>query len=140
MHPPFDLLFRECTNDYKIADTNIIIEKGTQLFFPITAPHYDPKYWCEPAKFLPDRFADDQMSFKNSLDKPYLTFGDGPRNCIGMRLGKLQAKIGICLLLRKYSFQLGAQHIKNPFKLDPKSPVRAPVNGIELIVKRRPAI
>lgn len=43
MHPPFEVIFRECTKDYTIADTNIVIEKGTQLFFAITAPHYDPK-------------------------------------------------------------------------------------------------
>lgn len=137
MHPPFDLLFRECTKNYKIPDTNIIVEKGTQLFFTVTAPHYDAKYYDQPDKFMPERFTDDQVSNKNSVNAPYLTFGDGPRNCIGLRLGKLQAKIGLCLLLRKFSFEFGAQNRNDEFKLDPKSPVRALVNGIELKIKAR---
>lgn len=137
MHPPFDLIFRECTKKYKIPDTNMIIEKGTQLFFSVTAPHYDPKYYDQPDKFIPERFNDDQMSNKNSVNMPYLTFGDGPRNCIGLRLGKLQAKIGLCLLLRRFSFELRNPNKNNEFKLDPKSSVRSLVDGIELRVKAR---
>lgn len=137
MHPPFEVIFRECTKDYTIADTNIVIEKGTQLFFAITAPHYDPKYYEEPNKFMPERFTDDQMSNKNSVNAPYLTFGDGPRNCIGLRLGKLQAKVGICLLLRRFSFELGEDQASEQFKFNPKSTVRAPVGGLKLKVKTR---
>lgn len=137
MHPPFEVIFRECTKDYKIADTNIVIEKGTQLFFAITAPHYDPKFYEQPKTFLPERFTDDQMFNKNSANMPYLVFGDGPRNCIGLRLGKLQAKVGICLLLRKFSFELGSKNTNKEFKFDPKSTVRAPVGGCNLRVKTR---
>lgn len=137
MHPPFEFYTRECTKDYKVEGTNVVIEKGTPVFFSILGPQYDPKYYKDPELFNPDRFKDDQRANKNSLDCPYLTFGDGPRNCIGMRLGKIQAKIGVCLLLKNFSFTLGEQHINKPLILNPISGVRAPISGINLKIQPR---
>lgn len=74
---------------------------------------------------------------KNSSDKPYLTFGDGQRNCIGMRLGKLQAKVGICILLRKFSFELGEKIAKHGFELSSKSAVKTPIGGMNLKITTR---
>lgn len=68
---------------------------------------------------------------------PYYAFGDGPRNCIGMRLGKLQTKIGLCLLLRKFAFEFDDKHGSNAFKLDPRGIIRIPVNGLNLKVNAR---
>lgn len=79
-HPPFDILNRECTTEYKVAGTDIVIEKGTTLYFSITAPHYDPQYYPEPDRFSPERFIDDPNLNKNSSQVPYLAWGDGPRN------------------------------------------------------------
>lgn len=55
----------------------------------------------------------------------------------GMRLGKIQAKLGVCLLLRKFSFELGEQHVNKELVLDPISGVRAPISGINLRIKIR---
>lgn len=137
MHPPFDLISRQCTKDYKIADTEIIIEKGTPILFTVTGPHYDPKYYKDPTKFIPKRFINEQSANKNSMKMPYLSFGDGPRNCIGMRLGKMQSKIGVCILIRKFVFELGTQHVDKKLKLETTTLVRTPVNGIVLKVKAR---
>lgn len=115
----------------------MVIEEGTQILISVTGPQYDPKYYDQPNRFTPERFTDDTNVNKNSLERPYLSFGDGPRNCIGMRLGKMQSKIGVCLLLRKFSFELGNQHIGKDLVLDPKMGVRAPINGIDLKVKTR---
>lgn len=115
----------------------MIIEKGTPIFISVTGPHYDPKYYADPRRFNPDRFKDDQNVNKNSQTIPYLSFGDGPRNCIAARLGKIQAKIGVCLVLKNFSFELGEQHINKPLVLNPMSGVRAPISGIKLIVQPR---
>lgn len=51
MHPAFDFMARECTRDYKIPNTNLIIEKGTPIYFSITGSLYDPKSYENPEIF-----------------------------------------------------------------------------------------
>lgn len=136
-HPPFDVLNRECTKEYKVAGTDMIIEKGTTLYFSITAPHYDDEYYPNPEQFLPERFIDDPNLNKNSSDKPYLAWGDGPRICPAVKMGKIQAKIGICLLLRKFAFELGKQHTDGGLNTHPGAIVRIPIGGVQLKVKAR---
>lgn len=136
-HPPFDILNRECTTEYEVAGTDIVIEKGTTLYFSITAPHYDPQYYDEPDRFSPERFIIDLNLNKNSSQVPYLAWGDGPRNCIAIKMGKIQAKIGICLLIRRFAFELGDQHVGGGFNTHPGAIVRIPIGGIKLKVKAR---
>lgn len=136
-HPPFDLLYRLCTKDYKIADSDIIIEKGTPIFCSVTGSQYDPKHWTDPDEFIPERFADEKSFNKNTADTPYLTFGDGPRNCIGLRFGKLQAKIGICVLLRKFSFELGESIANKKLEFEPLAESRIVIGGVPLKIKLR---
>lgn len=137
LHPPFPFNMRKCTKDYKIPNTNVVIEEGTILFFSMTGLQYDPKYYDEPAKFKPERQSEAYKAGKTFVDMPNLTFGDGPRNCLGMRFGKLQSKIAIVLLLRKFRFELDDQHKNMELKLNPYSPTPYPINGINLRVFNR---
>lgn len=132
MHPAFEFFSRECTKDYEISDTGMIIEKGTPIMFSVTGSQYDADYYDQPYTFNPDRFKNDQTANKNSPYMPYIAFGDGPRTCIGMRLGKTQAKVGICLLLRTFSFSLGEQHVNKELEFSTKSLSRTSKSGIKL--------
>lgn len=137
MHPPFAILNRECNTDYKIAGTNITIEKGTTLYFSITAPHYDPQYYDEPEKFSPERFISDPNLNKNSSNIPYWAWGDGPRKCPAIKMSQVQAKIGICLLLRKFALKLGDRHVNGKLDMHPGVILRLPIGGIQLKVIAR---
>lgn len=64
-------------------------------------------------------------------------FSAGPRNCLGLRLGKLQSKIAIILLLQKFKFELADQHKNTELKIDPMSVVLATIGGLNLKVMRR---
>lgn len=137
MHPPLTSIQRTCSKEYKIPDSNIVIEKGTMVMFSATGLHYDPKYYDEPKKFKPERYSDTHKSDKSFIERPNLAFGDGPRNCLGMRMGKLQSKIGVVLLLQKFRFELADEHKNTELKFNPVSFVLVPINGINLIAFRR---
>lgn len=57
------------------------IPKDGLIVIPFAGIHYDPKYYPNPEKFDPERFAEDNKS--SIVPGSYLPFGIGPRNCIG---------------------------------------------------------
>ena len=74
-------LSRECTKEYRMPDTKLTLEKGTEIIIPNQALQFDPQYFPEPQKFDPERFSEEA---KNSRPRcVYLPFGEGPRICIG---------------------------------------------------------
>lgn len=137
MHAPFGVLNRQCTKDYKLSDSSLVIEKGSMIVISVNGIQYDEQYYDNPEKFQPERFVDKHNGSKSSVEMPFLAFGDGPRNCLGLRLGKLQSKLGVITLLRKFRFELDEQHQNKELKLNPKSPSKCPVNGINLKVFSR---
>lgn len=137
MHPPFGVLTRQCTKNYKLPNSNAIIEKGTMIMLSVAGIQSDPKYYENPEKYLPDRFSSAAVADKNFVNMPFLTFGEGPRVCLGAQLGKLKVKLAIVHLLQKYEFELGNVHIDKELKFHPKSLVKFVVGGINLKVKAR---
>lgn len=135
LHPPFPVISRMCTKTYKIPETDVIIEEGTTLLFSAIGLQYDPKYYEQPNAFIPERYNDTQG--KSFIEMPNLVFGEGPRNCIGIRFAKLQPKIAITLLLRKFRFELADVHKNTELKLNPACVVLTPINGVNLKVYRR---
>ncbi|XP_016960477.2 probable cytochrome P450 6a14 [Drosophila biarmipes] len=95
-------LVREANRDYKVPGTDIVIDKGSNILIPVYNIHHDPDIYSQPEKFDPSRF--DPEAVKSRHPMAYLPFGDGPRNCIGLRFGKIQAKIGLVSLLRHFKF------------------------------------
>lgn len=118
--------------DYSIDGSHIVIEEGTSIIIPVAAIHLDPKYFPDPNEFQPERFDDETVANKSFTEMPYMPFGDGPRICIGLRLAKLQIKIGLVLLLQKFRFELDRQHIGKELKIDPRSIAKLPIGGINL--------
>nr|XP_022910875.1 cytochrome P450 6a2-like [Onthophagus taurus] len=116
-YPPTPILPRTCTKDYKFED-GVEIKKGTSVFINIFSMHRDEDYFSDPEKFDPDRFSDEN---KDKI-KPfsYIPFGEGPRICIGLRFGLMQAKVGLTLLLKNYKLH-PQENIKYPMDFDPKA-------------------
>nr|QFR37026.1 cytochrome P450 6NQ1 [Forficula auricularia] len=92
-YPPLPFLDREVNRDYKIPDTNIVLEKGTPLYVSLEGLHYDPEYFPNPDVFDPERFSEKMKNSRPAF--AYLPFGEGPRNCIGSRFGLMVTK---CIL------------------------------------------
>lgn len=81
-YPPLPFLDRICVEDYKIPDSEVVIEKGTQIFIPLyNGLHYDEKYFSNPTKFDPERFTEESIKTRHPFS--LLPFGEGPRSCLG---------------------------------------------------------
>lgn len=123
---------RECIEDYKIPGTHVTIEKGTSIIIPTFALHNDEKFFPNPKKFDPTRFYSENIAGKSMIDMPYLPFGDGPRTCMGQRMGRMFVKVGICSILQKFYVSLDDRHIGREIKLSVNI---HPVGGIHLKLK-----
>ncbi|KAF7283050.1 hypothetical protein GWI33_001526, partial [Rhynchophorus ferrugineus] len=104
MYPPLAILPRVCTRNYRIPNTDVIIEKDTSLRISVWGLHTDPEYFPEPLKFNPDRFSPENKHKINP--HAYIPFGDGPRQCLGMRFALLESKLGLAVLLKDFNFSL----------------------------------
>lgn len=71
-----------CNKAYKIPETNITLEPGTLVQIPVQGIQRDPELYPNPDKFDPERFCD---GGKDPM-RPFFTFGEGPRNCIGKNI------------------------------------------------------
>jgi cytochrome P450 family 6 len=129
MHPPATQTNRKCLEDYKIPGQDVIIEKGTTVIIPIMGIHYDKEYYPEPEKFDPERFTDENKRLRHNF--AHIPFGEGPRNCIGMRFGLLQSKMGLVSLLKNYNFTVNKKTME-PLQYKPNHFVLAAQGDIWL--------
>ncbi|KAL5285748.1 hypothetical protein ACFFRR_007435 [Megaselia abdita] len=127
------VLTRMTQENYVVPNTKHVIEKGVMVMIPVDAIHHDEEIYPEPYKFDPDRFTDDEIKSRHPMT--WLPFGDGPRNCIGLRFGKMQAKIGLIALLSKFKFSVCSK-TEEPVTLDPKPFILSPLNGVHLKVEK----
>ncbi|CAF1688908.1 unnamed protein product [Rotaria sp. Silwood1] len=100
-YPPFIRFDRVASCDYQLG--NYHIPKGSIINVPVYPIHHDPNVWSDPEKFIPERFLPAEKAKRHPMT--YLPFGDGPRNCIGMRFALSEAKLGIAKALRLVEFQ-----------------------------------
>ncbi|KAK9507339.1 hypothetical protein O3M35_007218 [Rhynocoris fuscipes] len=100
LHSPVTLITRECTKNYKMPGSDLIIEKGTIIHMTPNGVQLDPKYYPEPEKFKPERFLNQEQIIGGS----FFPFGLGPRTCIGMGLAYGEMKLVTAKLLQRYEF------------------------------------
>jgi len=89
MYPPVAGVVRRTIKPYEIAGHKL--EAHTVVQTSILANHYLEKYWREPFKFNPMRFAEGRQEHKQH---PYLwaPFGGGAHKCIGLHFADMLFK------------------------------------------------
>lgn len=132
-YPPVTMLQRASVNDYQVEGTNVVIKKGQLLFIPAYAIQNDPDIFPNPKKFDPERFSPEEQAKRSPY--AFLPFGQGPRNCIGLRFGIMQAKIGLALLLSNFKFEPCSKSV-NPIRFAHDLPILTPKDGVYLRVTR----
>ncbi|CAG9827994.1 unnamed protein product [Diabrotica balteata] len=131
MHPPGSGIGRICNKDYKIPDTDLVIEKGVRVLVPILALHRDPVHYPDPEVFDPERFNEENKAKRHPF--AYIPFGEGPRMCIG-KFGLLQTKVGIVTIIKDFSVTLNKK-TQLPIKYAPNAVVTSVAGGVWLNIE-----
>ncbi|XP_060066281.1 cytochrome P450 3A2-like [Ylistrum balloti] len=105
MYPPAMRFERVCVKTTKVKD--ITIPAGMAVSVPVYAMQNDPDVWGKPDVFNPQRFSPAEKAKHDPLD--YIPFGYGPRNCIGMRLALLEAKMATVHVVRNFRLSVGSK-------------------------------
>uniref|UniRef100_A0A183BIY2 Cytochrome n=1 Tax=Globodera pallida TaxID=36090 RepID=A0A183BIY2_GLOPA len=113
MFPVAPKINRECNSDCVI--NGVPFQKGDLVSVPVYFIQHDEAFFPEPDQFDPERFMPAQKTTHDPL--AFLTFGLGPRNCIGMRFAEFQMHVALALVVRRFRFIPGPNTTKYPPKL-----------------------
>lgn len=132
-YPPVPALQRIAQADYKVTNTKLVIEKGTTVMIPAYQIQHDHRYYPNPEKFDPDRFRPELWKARHPMT--FLSFGDGPRNCIGLRFGRMQSRVGLAMLLKNYRFEV-SKKTPIPMKFSKSGGILSPLDGMHLKITK----
>ncbi|CAK1542623.1 unnamed protein product [Leptosia nina] len=132
-YPPMRALFRRCNRDYKVPNTDLVIEAGTLIFIPIHAIQMDPDIFEDPEKFDPERFTPEKKGKMHPCH--WMPFGEGPRKCLGLRQGYIQSKMALVKLLSNYELLLDSK-TQEPLRVKATSFPCAPEGGVWIKLRR----
>ena len=89
-------IMRVCTKDYRIPDTDFTIKKG--MMVNVLSTCFATECFFNPEELDPDNFDP-----KNNPNKfGFSGFGQGPRNCVGMRYAYIALKLALIKTITKY--------------------------------------
>jgi len=129
LFPPAPIISRRALRDTELAGKPI--RAGTQIIIPIYAIQRHRRYWADPDRFDPTRFAPENEAKLSRYH--YMPFGAGPRICIGMAFAMIEAVAILATLVRSANFAI----VPGP---EPEAVSRVtlrPANGMPLKVTLR---
>ncbi|XP_065219295.1 cytochrome P450 4C1-like [Planococcus citri] len=83
-----------------ILKDGVIIPPNTFIMPLIHVANQDPDVYENPQKWDPEHFS--EQAIKNRPKNSFMSFGHGPRSCIGIRYAMVTVKTSIAYLLRDY--------------------------------------
>lgn len=105
LYPPTWLYVRVAHDDDTLP-SGATVAAGTKIYLCPWVVHHDARWWLEPAKFDPQRFADSAAEGRPRY--AFFPFGAGPRVCIGEPLARLEGVLAVSEILRQYHLELAA--------------------------------
>src|SRR5207249_4471092 len=99
---PVMLLPRGVVSDFEFG--GYWVSPGTSAFLAVAGGDHLPTVFDDPERFDPDRFLPPREEDKRT---PYglVTFGGGPRICLGINFAQVEATALVAHVVRKYSLE-----------------------------------
>ena len=109
---------------------------GMLFMVPFLCIHHDKDVWGADAdEFRPGRFANGIFKASASDDAPaFFPFGWGQRTCVGQNFAMLEAKMGLAMILQRFSFELSSSYAHAPFPVG----LLHPEHGAQIMLRRLP--
>jgi cytochrome P450 len=100
--PAAGLITREASEDVEIGGWRV--PRGAMLRITPYAVHHDPRWFPDPERFDPDRFAPGRV--EQMPRGAYVPFGIGPRVCIGSMFATIEMTLIAAMLLQRFRFAM----------------------------------
>ncbi|XP_055692002.1 probable cytochrome P450 6g2 [Lutzomyia longipalpis] len=109
------------------------IPRGMPVYIPVVGIHRDPKFYPDPLTFNPERFRVNERGDRNQY--VFLSFGQGPRGCIGARFGMLQVKLALISVLKSFRVEC-CDTTPRTIRISKKSLIMQSEDPINLIFRK----
>ena len=100
-YPPTPGVFtRRATADVQIGQW--LVPKGSLVTTLSVLPQHDERWFAQPERFDPSRFAANAPPIERGA---YFPFGTGPRVCIGQGVAVMQMSLTLAMLLQRFTLR-----------------------------------
>lgn len=128
LFPPVWGIKREARQDLTVGGYRL--RRGTQILISQYAVHRDPRWYADPERFRPERWASGmEQQRPRYADFP---FGGGPRLCIGHEFAMTEAVLVLASIARRFRLRVAPGH---PVPL-PSITLQL-THGLRMVVSRR---
>lgn len=123
LYPPACHIPRSARRDDTVLGRRIAA--GDDVLLPTWVVHRDGRWWPDPLRFDPDRFATGRQAGRHRY--AYLPFGGGPRACIGAQLALVEMTLAVAALVGAFELRTraGLPPLFPGVTLRPRGPVLA---------------
>jgi cytochrome P450 len=129
LFPPAWVIGRQPKEDFEIGGFRI--PAGTIVMMSPWVIQRDPRFWSDPLRFDPERWAPDAEAARHRF--AYFPFGAGPRKCIGEAFAWMEGVLVLAALARRWRARLVPGH---PVATRPLITLR-PRHGMRMSLERR---
>jgi cytochrome P450 len=127
LYPPAWAIGRLATKDHEIG--GYVVPDGSLVLLSQYAMHHDARFFPEPERFDPQRWATDAREARPQFS--YFPFGGGPRRCIGEAFAWMEGILLIATLAQKWRMRLVPDQrveVRPVITLRPKHGIRMTVS------------
>lgn len=131
LYPPAWIQGRQAQADVTVAGH--AVRRGQVVFVSQWVTHRDPRWWPDPERFDPDRFAAGRRD-----ERPrwaYFPFGGGSRVCVGEAFAWAEAVIAVAVVARQWDLTAADE---GPVLLEPGITLR-PAVRVAVVPRSRPS-
>ncbi|MFC7078416.1 cytochrome P450 [Haloarcula halophila] len=100
LFPPVHAIPRVTTTEVSLGEHTI--PRDTEVLLAVWNLHRDGRFYDDPETFRPERWVD---TTPRERGYEYVPFGAGPRICIGRHFARLEMKLALVTVLRRYRIE-----------------------------------